>query len=76
LWVNDDLKQDSNTGKMIFSIAEQIAFLSEGVTLHPGDMIMTGTPAGVGASRRQFLRSGDLVRMEISEIGSIRNEVA
>jgi 2-keto-4-pentenoate hydratase/2-oxohepta-3-ene-1,7-dioic acid hydratase in catechol pathway len=49
LWVNDVLKQDSNTGKMIFTLAEQIAQLSSRITLYPGDVILTGTPAGVGA---------------------------
>jgi 2-keto-4-pentenoate hydratase/2-oxohepta-3-ene-1,7-dioic acid hydratase in catechol pathway len=75
LWVNADLKQDSSSGKMIFSAAEQISYLSQGITLHPGDVIMTGTPAGVGASRREFLKSGDTVRVEISEIGMLRNLV-
>lgn len=76
LWVNADLKQNSNTGKMIFSAAEQISYLSESITLYPGDVIMTGTPAGVGASRREFLKSGDVVRVEIGGIGEIKNVVA
>ncbi len=48
LWVNDVIKQDSNTGQMIFTLAEQIAHLSSRITLHPGDLILTGTPSGVG----------------------------
>lgn len=73
LWVNDQLKQDSDTDQMIFSIAEQIAALSAQITLHPGDMIMTGTPAGVGLSTGEFLKAGDVVRVEIAEIGVLEN---
>ncbi len=76
LWVNDTLKQNSNSGKMIFNIAEQISHLSTGITLHPGDVIMTGTPAGVGAGRGEFLKAGDVVKIEIAEIGSISNTMA
>ena len=76
LWVNDSLKQDSTSANMIFSAAEQIAHLSTGITLHPGDLIMTGTPAGVGAGRNEFLRAGDTVRMDIAEIGEMRFHVA
>ena len=76
LWVNDVLKQDSNTGKMIFSIAEQIAFLSTRITLHPGDVILTGTPAGVGMARGDYLKRGDLVRLWIEGIGTLVNTMA
>jgi 2-keto-4-pentenoate hydratase/2-oxohepta-3-ene-1,7-dioic acid hydratase in catechol pathway len=76
LWVNEELKQNSNSGNMIFSVAEQISSLSADITLHPGDVIMTGTPAGVGMSKREFLKPDDVVRVEISEIGTIRNVVA
>jgi len=76
LSVNDVLKQNSNSGQMIFNMAEQISHLSTGITLHPGDMIMTGTPAGVGAGRNEFLKAGDVVRAEIAEIGSITNTMA
>lgn len=75
LWVNDQIKQDSNSGKMIFTAAEQIAHLSSGITLHPGDVIMTGTPAGVGAGKGTFLKSGDVVKIEIAEIGTISNKM-
>ena len=76
LWVNDVLKQDSNTGKMIFSVAEQIAHLSTRMTLHPGDLILTGTPAGVGAARQEFLKPGDVVRVWIERIGTLTNTMA
>jgi len=62
LWVNDTLMQDSHTGKMIFTTAEQIAMLSSRVTLQPGDLVLTGTPAGVGMPRRLFLKAGDTVK--------------
>jgi 2-keto-4-pentenoate hydratase/2-oxohepta-3-ene-1,7-dioic acid hydratase in catechol pathway len=71
LWVNDVLKQDSHTGKMIFSTAEQIAHLSTQITLHPGDLILTGTPAGVGMARREFLKAGDEVKVWIERIGTL-----
>ncbi len=75
LWVNDVLKQDSNTSKMIFSVAEQIAYLSTRITLHPGDLILTGTPAGVGMARREFLKAGDTLRLWIERIGTLTNKV-
>jgi 2-keto-4-pentenoate hydratase/2-oxohepta-3-ene-1,7-dioic acid hydratase in catechol pathway len=73
LWVNDVLKQDSHTSKMIFSVAEQIAYLSTRITLHPGDLILTGTPSGVGMARQEFLKSGDVVRVWIEGIGTLSN---
>lgn len=73
LWVNDVIKQDSHTSKMIFSLTEQIAHLSIRLTLHPGDLILTGTPAGVGMARKEFLKSGDVVRVWIEEIGTLTN---
>jgi 2-keto-4-pentenoate hydratase/2-oxohepta-3-ene-1,7-dioic acid hydratase in catechol pathway len=76
LWVNDTIKQDSNTGKMIFSLAEQISHLSSRLTLHPGDLILTGTPAGVGVGRGEFLKAGDVVKIWIEGIGSISNRMA
>jgi 2-keto-4-pentenoate hydratase/2-oxohepta-3-ene-1,7-dioic acid hydratase in catechol pathway len=76
LWVNDVLKQDSNTGQMIFNLAEQIAHLSSRLTLHPGDLILTGTPAGVGAGRGEFLKAGDVVKIWIERIGTISNKMA
>lgn len=75
LWVNDELMQDSNTSLMIFSVAEQIAMLSSRLTLHPGDVILTGAPAGVGIARGRFLKAGDAVRMWIEGIGEMRHSM-
>jgi 2-keto-4-pentenoate hydratase/2-oxohepta-3-ene-1,7-dioic acid hydratase in catechol pathway len=76
LSVNGKLKQDSNTRNMIFDIAEQIAYLSSRVTLFPGDVILTGTPAGVGMAHKEFLQSGDTIRLEIDGIGVLENTVS
>jgi 2-keto-4-pentenoate hydratase/2-oxohepta-3-ene-1,7-dioic acid hydratase in catechol pathway len=76
LWVNGVLKQDSNTGKMIFTLAEQISHLSSRLTLHPGDLVLTGTPAGVGAARKEFLQAGDVVKIWIEKIGTLENRMA
>jgi 2-keto-4-pentenoate hydratase/2-oxohepta-3-ene-1,7-dioic acid hydratase in catechol pathway len=73
LWVNDTLMQDSNTSRMIFDTAEQIAMLSSRVTLQPGDLVLTGTPAGVGMPRRVFLKAGDSVKLWIEGIGELRH---
>lgn len=73
LWVNEVLKQDSHTSKMIFSVVDQIAHLSTRITLHPGDLILTGTPSGVGLARQEFLKSGDVVRVWIEGIGTLSN---
>ena len=70
-WVNGELRQDDSTSKMIFSTAEQIAYLSRRFTLFPGDVVLTGTPAGVAAEDGRFLRAGDIVRMEISSLGEL-----
>jgi 2-keto-4-pentenoate hydratase/2-oxohepta-3-ene-1,7-dioic acid hydratase in catechol pathway len=75
LWVNGVLKQDSNTGKMVHSTAEQIAYLSRHVTLQPGDVIATGTPAGVGMPRGEFLKVGDEVKIEIAGLGTLTNRM-
>src|SRR5262245_40648462 len=76
LWVNDILKQDSNSKDMIFNLAEQIEQLSNGMTLHPGDLILTGTPAGVGSARGEFLKAGDVVKIWIEKIGTLTNKIA
>ena len=73
LWINDELMQDSHTGRMIFDVAEQIAMLSSRVTLNPGDLILTGTPAGVGAGRGRFLKPGETVKLWIEGIGELSN---
>jgi 2-keto-4-pentenoate hydratase/2-oxohepta-3-ene-1,7-dioic acid hydratase in catechol pathway len=75
LWVNDVVKQDSNTSQMIFSLAEQIEHLSSRITLQPGDVILTGTPAGVGAARPEFLKAGDVVKLWIENIGTLVNRM-
>ena len=76
--VNGKLRQSSNTSEMIFSVAQQIAYLSTAFTLEPGDLIATGTPEGVGVGMEppQFLQAGDVVRCEIDRIGAIENKVA
>ena len=73
LWVNDVLKQDSNTSRLVHGIAEQVAYLSRHVTLQPGDVIATGTPAGVGMPRGEFLKPGDEVKIEIAGCGVLNN---
>lgn len=75
LWVNDELKQNSSSKQMIFGYEAQIAYLSRHVTLYPGDVIATGTPAGCGMPSGTFLKSGDAVRIEISGLGELRNPV-
>jgi 2-keto-4-pentenoate hydratase/2-oxohepta-3-ene-1,7-dioic acid hydratase in catechol pathway len=75
LWVNGDLMQDSHTSKMIFTTAEQIAMLSSRVTLQPGDLVLTGTPAGVGMGRQRFLKGGDTLRLWIEGIGELTHTV-
>lgn len=69
LWVNDELMQDSNTSLMVYSVADLVSGLSQQITIKPGDVILTGTPAGVGTATQQFLRSGDRVRQSIESIG-------
>jgi len=76
LWVNETLMQDSNTGRMIFDTAEQIAMLSSRVTLQPGDLVLTGTPAGVGTPRRIFLKPGDTVKLWIESIGELSHTMS
>jgi 2-keto-4-pentenoate hydratase/2-oxohepta-3-ene-1,7-dioic acid hydratase in catechol pathway len=75
LWVNGELMQDSNTSKLIFDTAEQIEMLSSRVTLHPGDLVLTGTPAGVGMGRGRFLKAGDTVKLWIENIGELVHTV-
>jgi 2-keto-4-pentenoate hydratase/2-oxohepta-3-ene-1,7-dioic acid hydratase in catechol pathway len=76
LTVNGVVKQSSNTSELIFNIAEQISHISEKITLHPGDVILTGTPAGVGAGRGEFLKAGDEVKITIERIGELTNRLA
>jgi 2-keto-4-pentenoate hydratase/2-oxohepta-3-ene-1,7-dioic acid hydratase in catechol pathway len=76
-WVNGRLKQEGNTGQQIFPIAATIATLSRSMSLEAGDVIATGTPAGVGFARTppEFLRPGDLVECEVAGIGRLRNRI-
>jgi 2-keto-4-pentenoate hydratase/2-oxohepta-3-ene-1,7-dioic acid hydratase in catechol pathway len=72
--VNDELMQDSSSSNLIFSMAEQIAHLSTRLTLRPGDVIATGTPAGCGSARGRFLQAGDRVRIWVETVGELVNE--
>ena len=76
-WVDDELRQNANTGQMLFNCYEMIAYLSQAMTLEPGDVISTGTPAGVGVKMkpRGYLKSGQTVRIEIERIGVLSNPV-
>jgi 2-keto-4-pentenoate hydratase/2-oxohepta-3-ene-1,7-dioic acid hydratase in catechol pathway len=73
--VNGEVLQQGNTGHQIFGAAETVAWLSRTITLRPGDIIATGTPAGVGAAQGRFLRAGDLVEVEVEGLGVVRNGV-
>jgi 2-keto-4-pentenoate hydratase/2-oxohepta-3-ene-1,7-dioic acid hydratase in catechol pathway len=73
--INGEMVQDGNTADQIFTVAEAIAWLSRTMTLRPGDIIATGTPAGVGASKGLFLKSGDTVEVEVEGLGAVSNPV-
>ncbi len=77
-WVNGELRQESSTANLIFDVPRIVAFLSEACTLEPGDLLLTGTPAGVGMAMepRRFLEPGDVVRIEIEQLGAIEHEIA
>ena len=70
LSVNGELKQDGRTSRMIYSVAEQVARASQIMTLEPGDIILTGTPAGVGVPKGEFLAVGDRISVAIEKIGA------
>lgn len=76
-WVNSEARQDSSTSMMIHDIPSMISVLSEGFTLEPGDIFLTGTPAGVGYAREtpSFLAPGDVVEVEIGGLGRLTNKV-
>ena len=76
-WVNDELRQDAPTSDLIFGIPALIETISRGITLYPGDLIATGTPAGVGMGfdPPRWLKRGDRVRIEIEGIGVLENPV-
>ena len=75
--LNGEVMQDANTSDMIFSVAELVAFLSMGMTLAPGTVILTGTPSGVGFTRIPpvYLMPGDVVEVSVEMIGTLRNPV-
>lgn len=75
LKVNGETKQDGNTAEMVFSPEEQIEFASEMITLEPGDILSTGTPAGVGHGAGTYLQPGDVVETEVEGLGAMRNTV-
>jgi 2-keto-4-pentenoate hydratase/2-oxohepta-3-ene-1,7-dioic acid hydratase in catechol pathway len=77
-WVNGELRQDSNTSDLMFGCQELVDFIAQTCTLSPGDLILTGTPSGVGIGfdPPRFLKSGDVVRIEIEGLGAIEHPVA
>jgi 2-keto-4-pentenoate hydratase/2-oxohepta-3-ene-1,7-dioic acid hydratase in catechol pathway len=76
LTVNGELRQHSSAGEMIFTVPESIAFISQFITLEPGDLICMGTPGGVGATTQVYLQPGDVVVAEIETLGRLENTVA
>lgn len=77
-WVNGELRQDASTRDLIFGPDVLVSFIGEVITLQPGDLILTGTPEGVGVAMdpRRFLTSGDTIRIEIEGLGAIEHPVA
>jgi 2-keto-4-pentenoate hydratase/2-oxohepta-3-ene-1,7-dioic acid hydratase in catechol pathway len=77
-WVNGELRQDSRTSDLIFGCQQLVDFIAETCTLRPGDLILTGTPSGVGIGLdpQRFLQTGDVVRIEIESLGVIEHPVA
>ncbi|MEO1998636.1 MAG: fumarylacetoacetate hydrolase family protein [Planctomycetaceae bacterium] len=75
LRLNGETEQDASTAEMVFPVSAIIEFISQIVTLEPGDIISTGTPSGVGAAKGRFLKSGDQLEAEIEGIGVLRNPV-
>jgi acylpyruvate hydrolase len=77
-WVNGELRQDARTNDLIFGIEELMGFISETCSFQPGDLLLTGTPSGVGMSMDppRFLQAGDVVRMEIESLGVIEHTIS
>jgi 2-keto-4-pentenoate hydratase/2-oxohepta-3-ene-1,7-dioic acid hydratase in catechol pathway len=73
--INGELLQEGTTAEQIFGVAEVVAWLSRTMTLLPGDIIATGTPAGIGATKGRFLRGGDQVEVEVDGLGTVSNPV-
>ena len=76
-FVNGEMRQSSNTGNLVFNVYDQIALLTQAMTLEPGDAIFTGTPGGVGFAAKppSFLKEGDVVRVEIDRIGALEGRM-
>jgi 2-keto-4-pentenoate hydratase/2-oxohepta-3-ene-1,7-dioic acid hydratase in catechol pathway len=75
LKVNGETEQDGSTAEMVFPVSAIVEFISSFVTLEPGDIISTGTTAGVGSAKNKFLKAGDVVEAQIENIGVLRNPV-
>lgn len=75
LWLNDELKQDSSTSNHLYSVADQISYLSHRLDLLPGDVLLTGTPAGVGMESGVFLKRGDVMRVGIHGLGQLETRI-
>ena len=73
--INGEVLQEGTTANLIFGPAELVSWLSRTITLRPGDIIATGTPAGVGAAKGRFLRAGDVVEVEVDRLGTLSNPV-
>lgn len=73
--IDGEVVQEGSTSDQIFTVAQAVSFLSQTMTLLPGDIIATGTPAGVGASRRRYLQPGELVEVEVEGLGTLANRV-
>jgi len=74
-WLNGELRQDANTSDLVWSVPELVSLISEHVTLEPGDVVLPGTPAGVGLSTGTWMRVGDQLRGQITGLGSISVEI-
>jgi 2-keto-4-pentenoate hydratase/2-oxohepta-3-ene-1,7-dioic acid hydratase in catechol pathway len=73
--IDGEVVQEGTTANLIFGPAELVSWLSRTITLRPGDIIATGTPAGVGAAKGRFLRDGDVVEVEVERLGTLSNPV-
>jgi 2-keto-4-pentenoate hydratase/2-oxohepta-3-ene-1,7-dioic acid hydratase in catechol pathway len=76
--LNGTVMQSDNTDKMMFPIVEMLVYISQGMTLEPGDVIFTGTPSGVGHARKPpvWMKNGDTIEVEIEGVGILRNPIA
>ena len=77
-YVNNELRQDTETSDLLFGVRDIISFISQGTTLEQGTVIMTGTPAGVAMGMKpvpRYLQDGDVVTVKIEQLGSVRNKM-